>query len=236
MKIVLLIKKVLKINVITNLALQKIKPKMIVSLGGGSNVQALAEALATSKLKEQIALVSPSELTRIAGQTLGLQIRPLSPREKINLAFDGCDSVDYHLNALKSKGGIHVFEKAYAERSQQYILLTPYQRIKKILDSQVFLSVEVASPCLNNVYQDIVSLGLKPKIRLGEKVAAYARSPLGNYLIDVYSSSWQNIAKLNQQIEKLNGVVATSYFKNLVTSIITEKDGHALEIKKGDLK
>lgn len=236
MKIVLLKKKVLKINAITSLALQKIKPKMVVSLGGGSNVHALAEALAASKLKKQIRLVSPSELTRKSGQSLGLKIQQLEAEEKIDLAFDGCDSVNYQLNALKSKGGIHLFEKTYAERSHEYILLTPYQRIKKELDPQVFLSVEIAQPCLNNVYQKIINLGLKPKIRLGQKVAAYARSPLGNYLIDIYNSTWQNIHELNQKIKGFNGVIATSYFENLVTSIITEKNKQAIEIKKGDLK
>ena len=34
---------------------------------------------------------------------------------KFDLAFDGCDSIDQNFNALKSGGGIHLFEKIAAE-------------------------------------------------------------------------------------------------------------------------
>lgn len=52
----------MKINSISDLALSKIKPKMTISLGGGSNVFKLSQAIAQHNL--DITLYSPSELTR----------------------------------------------------------------------------------------------------------------------------------------------------------------------------
>ncbi|MDK7085515.1 hypothetical protein QP360_06770, partial [Gardnerella leopoldii] len=57
---------------------------------------------------------------------------------------------------------------------------------------------------------------------------------IGQLLIDIYpSNSWLDIEQLNDFLLKQNGVVSSSYFKNLVTSIITESNNKAIEIKKG---
>lgn len=57
---------------------------------------------------------------------------------------------------------------------------------------------------------------------------------MGNLLIDIYpNNSWSDIEQLNDLLLKQNGVISSSYFKNLVTSIITENNNEAIEIKKG---
>ncbi len=223
----------MKINSISDLALTKIKPQMTVSLGGGSNVFNLAKAIATSNL--DLNLCSPSEITRLKGQKLGLNIQPLDNITQIDLAFDGCDSVDHHLNALKSMGGIHLFEKVAAQMADEYILLLPSKRIKTELDAKIPLCIEVAPPCVKQVQNFLDSLKLGYQVRQDNTVAAYSRSPLGNYLIDIFSDSWYEINQLNTKICMQNGVVSSSLFENLVTSLITEKDDKIIELKKGDL-
>lgn len=89
----------MKINSINDLALSKIKPKMTISLGGGSNVFKLAQAIAQHNL--DITLYSPSELTRFRCQELGLELLPSTAATKIDIAFDGCDSIDKNFNVLK---------------------------------------------------------------------------------------------------------------------------------------
>lgn len=209
---------------------------MTISLGGGHNVLNLAKLLSTSSLQDEVTLVSPSELTRLDVSALGLVISKLQNNQKIDLAFDGSDSVDYQLNALKSKGGIHLFEKFYAQNAAEYVLITPPERITKTLNSEIFLAVEIATPLLFQVLKQIRALDLKAEIKLAKEVMSYARTPLGNSLISVYANNWDNIDKINTKIEQFNGVVSTSYFHNLVTSVITLDDnGNAIELKKGDL-
>lgn len=103
------------ITTISELALSKIKNGMTVSLGGGHNVFNLTQAIRHAQL--DIRLCSPSELTRLNCQAIGLQVDSLETIDHIDLAFDGCDSVDYHFNALKSGGGIHLYEKIAAQMS-----------------------------------------------------------------------------------------------------------------------
>lgn len=223
---------------LSSLALTKIKEGMTVSLGGGHNVLNLAKAISQHK-ELDVKLCSPSELTRSAGQALGLKIQPLSNFKQIDLAFDGCDSVDYNLSALKSGGGgIHLFEKIAAQMSKEYILLLPKERIEKRLSVKVPLCIEVAEPATRQLIQFCEKLGLKVVLRQADKVASFARSPQGNLLIDAFTNTnWQEITMIDEEIRKQNGVVATSYFANLVTSLITtNQNDELIEIKKGQLK
>ncbi len=223
---------VISIN-ISNLALTKIKPNMTISLGGGQNVFKLAQTIKQASLA--INLVSPSEMTRYNCQKIGLFVHSLNETDQIDIAFDGCDSVDYSLNTLKSGGNIYLYEKIAAQMSKEYILLLPQERIQKELSTKVPLSIEVASPAVKQIMNFCHSLNLKAELRLD--TSSFARSPLGNLIIDIYKPNWNDIAQINEQLLKQNGVIASSYFPNLVTSLITTNNNNeALEIKKGDLK
>ena len=182
------------ITTISELALSKIKNGMTVSPGSGHNVFNLTQAIRHAQL--DIQLCSPSELTRLNCQAIGLQVDSLEAIDHIDLAFDGCDSVDYHFNALKSGGGIHLYEKIAAQMSDEYVLLLPAERIQKELSNKVPLCIEIAPPVVKQVIKTGESMDLKMEIGQGTKVAALARSPQGNLLVDAFSSTWNDIDKI----------------------------------------
>lgn len=230
-----IIYEVIPITTISELALSKIKNGMTVSLGGGHNVFNLAQSIRQAKL--DIQLCSPSELTRLNCKNIGLKVDSLETIDHIDLAFDGCDNVDYNFNALKSGGGIHLYEKIVAQMSDEYILLLPSERIHKELSNKIPLCIEVAPPTVKQVIQTGKTIGLNMEIRHGNEVASLARSPQGNLLVDAFSSTWDDIDTIVSRLNNQNGVVATSYLQNVVTSLITtNKNNDAIEIKKGDLK
>ena len=111
--------------------------------------------------------------------------------------------------------------------------MLPAERFRDELSPTIPLCLEVVPACLENVINSIPE-EYDYKIRLGKAVASFARSPLSNILIDIYpQTSWNNIKKLNSFLLKQNGVVSSSYFEGIVTSIITETKNKAVEIKKG---
>ncbi|WP_241259026.1 ribose-5-phosphate isomerase A [Ligilactobacillus pobuzihii] len=97
------------------------------------------------------------------------------------MAFDGCDSLDTNLNALKSNGGSHLFEKITAELADEYIILALFQRVTKFLDSKVPLTVKVIEKALVSVQPKIKELQLKTKVRLASDIAVYVRIPLATF-------------------------------------------------------
>ena len=128
---------------------------MTVSLGGGSNVLTLAKDMNNAQIPG-LRLYSPSEITKFQCEQLGLNILALNDNmPKFDLAFDGCDSIDQNFNALKSGGGIHLFEKIAAENAKEYILLLPKERFKETLNPTISLCIEIIPNCLNNLMKKI---------------------------------------------------------------------------------
>lgn len=199
-------------------AIKLIEPKMVVSFGGGNTVGRLIEAVAQEKL--DILVCTPSEVTKAKCLKLGFAVEELDQLSKIDLAFDGCDSLDKNLNALKSNGGIHTYEKIYAKLASEYIILGPRERMQDKLDSNVFLSLEVIEPAISQVIELIDSLGGVAKIRQSSDIAGKVRTRLGNCLIDCTFEDWNDIEKINDILSSFNGVVGTSYFHNLITGAL----------------
>ncbi|ETY73267.1 ribose-5-phosphate isomerase A [Lactiplantibacillus fabifermentans] len=207
---------------------------MTLALGGGSNVAHLAHALAQRPALD-LTIVSPSELTRTTCVQLGLPITNLTASMTIDLAFDGCDSLDTHLNALKSNGGIHSLEKIYAERADQYIILMPLSRLTPTLNADLPLCLEVIEPAVANVQHFVTAAGYQATIRTADQMAGWVRTPNGNLLLDVHASDWSQLSAFNAQVSQQNGVVATSYFKNLVTRAFAfDEAGTVHEIRKDE--
>ncbi|WP_057744373.1 ribose-5-phosphate isomerase A [Liquorilactobacillus capillatus] len=219
---------------IIDVALNMLRPHMTVSLGGGSNVTKLACRIAETR-NLPLTICTPSELTELKCQELGLTVKTLSQIGKLDLAFDGCDSVDYQLNLLKSGGGIHTSEKIYAQTAVNYIILAPAAKVTPLLNHHIPLTLEVITAAIPQVLQFTTRLGLRAVQRSGGGIASWARTPDGNQLIDCYAASWQNINELQTQLSQFNGVVSTSYFHQLASAIITDLGDKTSLITKGEL-
>lgn len=213
-------------------AIKLIQPGMVVSFGGGNTVGRLMKEVAKENL--DITVCTPSEVTKETCLELGFDVRELDQVDHIDLGFDGCDSLDEALNVLKSKGGIHTFEKLYAQKANNYVILGPRERMEKKLNPDIFLSLEVIEPAIEQVIDYVESLGGKAKLRQSGDIAGMVRTKLGNGLVDCYFDNWDNIGEINQKLSSLNGVVGTSYFHDLVTAALLS-DGDQV-IQKGSLK
>lgn len=93
-------------------ALTFIKDGMLIGLGGGTTIGALAKFIIEKQLAVKV--VTPSFETEKLCVRLGLPLLPLRMVSHVDVAFDGCDEIDRHLHALKSGGGIHTREKLIA--------------------------------------------------------------------------------------------------------------------------
>jgi Ribose 5-phosphate isomerase len=212
-------------------ALKMIKPQMTVSFGGGRTVGRLIRAIKEPTIK----IASPSEQTRQLCLELGIPIVSLPQVKKFDLAFDGCDSLDENLNALKSNGGIHTFEKLYAQLADRYVIMAPIERFKEELNPDVQLTLEVLDLAIPQVITKVEKLGGSAKIRQASEMAGMVRTPNGNGLVDIHFENWTNISEINRQLAQMTGVMGTSYFENIVTDALLATDKDVKHIKKEDL-
>lgn len=70
------------------------------------------------------------------------------------------------------------------------------REFKKNYQIKFPLCIEIAPPVVKQVIKTGESMDLKLEIRQGTKVAALARSPQGNLLVDAFSSTWNDIDKI----------------------------------------
>lgn len=212
-------------------ALEMIKPGMTVSFGGGRTVGRLIRALDVPDLK----IASPSEMTRSLCRELNITTVSLEQVDKFDLAFDGCDSLDENLNALKSNGGIHTFEKLYAQQADRYIIMAPEERFTKVLNPAVQLTLEVLDLAIPQVLHMVDSLGGTTQVRQASEMAGMVRTPNGNGLVDIHFKDWSKIDAIDETLSKMTGVLGTSYFKNLVTDALLATDSDVKHLKKEDM-
>ena len=205
-----------------------IKPNMNVSFGGGRTVGRLIKSITDKSIK----VSSPSEMTRDLCRELNIPVVPLDQVDEFDLAFDGCDSLDADLNVLKSNGGIHTFEKLYANLAKRYIILAPEARSTKELNTDIPLCLEVMELAIPQVKSEVEKLGGKMEVRQSSEMAGMVRTVNGNALVDCHFEDWKKIDEIDTTLSQMTGVVGTSYFKNLVTDALLSSGDDVIHLQR----
>ncbi len=199
-------------------ALPLIKPGMVVGFGGGTTVGELVKEAANHV--NDVTVVTPSPTTRQLATVLGYTVIDTAYCDRVDLAFDGCDQLDHHGNALKSGGGIHANEKIIASLADEYWLLTKQDRLVDQFDIQIPLVLEVLPAALSLAMRTISDLGGQATIRTADNRDGFTLTDNGNLLINCHFPSYANLPALNAELSALAGVVETSYFDHLVTNAL----------------
>lgn len=213
-------------------ALNLLHANMAISLGGGRHMQSLATAIRHSQLTN-IRICSPAEPTITYCEQIGLTVERSLVTTAI--AFDGCDCVDANLNLLKSNGGIHTDEKRHALLADQFVILTSASRVHKELAPTVPLTIEAFASAAPLIQQITRRYNLRLTQRVATNYLGYTRTRAGHCLFDCFASNWQSIRLIAQQLECLPGVIATSYFHQLATTVLVETaTGQVQVLRKED--
>ena len=199
-------------------ALAMIAPNMTISLGGGRHMLVLAEALAATH--PAVTVCSPSEATEHACRELGLTVDQAATN--IDIAFDGCDSVDSQLRLLKSNGAIFTDEKRNAMLAKQVVILLGVAHYQAVLDSKTPLTVETIDASLPLVLATGNKFGLRKQLRKASNYMGATRTRNGNLLVDLFAFDWQNIDQIDHALTALPGVLATSLFVDIATKLLIE--------------
>lgn len=197
-----------------------VKDGMVVGLGGGSTISYLIDYVKDKDIK----VVSPSYKTVLLAQKMGLTVLNTQYVDHVDIAFDGCDEVDSHLNALKSGGGIHTQEKIIASMADEYIVLVDESKFHETLAFKVPVVVEVLPKAYSVVKKKLEKLNGNVELRTASNKDGFLMSDEGNILLDVYFDGVQDIRLLNQTLLMMPGVVDTSLFVDILTGMILVND------------
>lgn len=211
-------------------ALKYIKNNMVVGLGGGRTIAFLVEYIKESDL--DIKVVTPSYDTEKLCVEKGLCVLPLRYVDHVDVAFDGCDEVDYNLNALKSGGSIHTREKIIGSMADEYILLVDENKVYKTLGFEHPVVLEVVKEAYAKVKKEVEKLGGKVVIRSASNKDGGIVSDQGLTILEAMFENVSDIQALHDALIKIVGVLEISLFTNTVTKVLVVKEEGFEEITK----
>lgn len=200
-------------------AYKMIRNGMTIGLGGGRTIQYLIEFINMGNL-ENIKVVTPSMATALSCKSHGITVVPTWLTSSVDIAFDGCDQVDESLNALKSGGAIHTQERIVAAMAKEYVLLVDSSKLVQKLTFDYPVAVEVIPEAFSYVQSRLEAMGAQVAWRTASNKDGTIMTDQGNPVMDAAFNTVDDIAKLNDEISAIPGVVDTSLFVGLATKAI----------------
>ena len=159
---------------------------MLVGLGTGSTakyaIEGLGKALSGGRLSDVRAVVT-SEASGELATSLGIAVLEFTG-QKLDLAIDGMDEVDPHLNVIKGLGGALTREKIVETCAERLILVGDVTKRVAYLGEHAPIPVEVVVFGWQATAQHLAQLGCRPLRR--EQSGKTFVTDNGNYVLDCH--------------------------------------------------
>src|SRR5688572_13976859 len=125
-------------------ALEEIRPGMVVGLGTGSTASHFIRELgAKVRAGLNVVAISTSEASSRLAAEVGIPLTDFKRNPRIDVTVDGADEVSPHLDLIKGLGGALVREKIVAHASSRVIIVVDESKIVDRLGARTVVPVEV---------------------------------------------------------------------------------------------
>jgi ribose 5-phosphate isomerase A len=186
------------------------------SLGLGSGTTAACAIREIGKIIRQknwhITGVPTSYQAFLLAVECGIPVTSLDERPKLDLNIDGADQIDKDLNMIKGMGGALTREKIVASASKLNVIVADESKLVRKLGVNHPVPVEVLPFAATTVCLKIHNVGGKPVLRVGNGKVGPVVTDNGNFIIDVYMKSINNLHELDSKLKSISGVVETGLF------------------------
>jgi ribose 5-phosphate isomerase A len=189
---------------------------MRVGLGTGSTVAQLLPVLAGRTLND-VAYVATSLATERVALELGLDVRPFTSFDRLDLALDGADQIAPSGWLVKGGGGAHTREKVVAAAAERFVVIASSNKLVDALSPPIPL--------------ELLPFGLQSTLRLLEPVALRSAPPTpdGGLLAD-YLGPVEDPVELAARFSRTPGVVDHGLFPPRLVSEILIATGSSVQI------
>ncbi len=200
-------------------AVKHIKNGMTIGLGTGSTafwaIQKIGERIQKENL--QIRAIATSTQSEELARERNIPIVPFSEIDMIDLTIDGADEVDDQFNLIKGGGGALLREKIVATNSKQLIIVVDETKQVDYL-GKFPLPVELTIFGWEKTIKKLQSLNCIPRLRTINDQPYLTDN--NNYIVDCDFQKILQPAVLNQQINRITGVVDNGLFIQLADLVI----------------
>jgi ribose 5-phosphate isomerase A len=201
---------------------------MIVGLGSGSTSAYMIKRLG-ERVSEGLKIkgVASSEKTKELALSVGIEIISLDEAPRIDINIDGADEFDSYMQLIKGGGGALLREKIIASNAAKNIIIADSSKEVHRL-GKFRLPIETIPFATGKIISVLEKKGLDPKLR--KKGAEVFSTDENNYILDLNIAPFTNLAKLQEMLIVLPGVVETGLFLDTTYEIIIGKGTTVLRI------
>ncbi len=201
-------------------AAELVEAGMTVGLGTGSTVAYLLVALARRRL--DICCVATSPTTFDTARRLGLDVRPFTGIDHLDIAIDGADQVDPAGWLVKGGGGAQTREKIVAAAATRYVVIVSSNKLVESLVAPVPL--------------ELLAFGLDATLRaLGDARLGDRPSSPDNGVLAEYIGPIGDPGELASRLSDTPGVVEHGLFAPaMVSDILVGRSNQVLRRRPGD--
>lgn len=201
-------------------AAQMINDGDVVGLGTGSTTQYFIQKLGDKIKNEELEImgIPTSYQSFFLARDLKIPLTTLEEHD-VDIAVDGADEVDHHLNLIKGGGAAHTLEKIVDSSAKKFIVIADNSKMVNTL-GQKPVPVEVLPPALRMVKGRVMSLAGVPNLRMAEMKDGPVITDNGNLILDVKFPFIENPRELELIINSIPGVVENGIFSGVVDEVL----------------
>lgn len=210
-------------------ALKYVRDGMILGLGSGSTtayfVDMLGEKIKSGALRN-IQGIPTSETTAHQARELGIPLTTLtergrtSPVPRFDLAIDGADEVDAHLNLIKGLGKALLREKIVEIHSDQFVVIVDESKLSPKLGTKAPLPVEIVRFEAETHVRWLNTLSSQAELWKDEVGAPFVTDN-GNYLVRCwFEDGIADIYHLAKKLAERPGIVEHGLFLDMASKVI----------------
>lgn len=195
------------------------KTAKVIGVGSGSTVVFVAERLAQLPNKDLFVCIPTGFQSKQLIIDNGLRLGSIEQYPKVDIAFDGADEVDGHLNLIKGGGACLFQEKLVAQAASKFFVVADFRKKSTALGLHWTqgVPIEIVPNSYAKVILDLQALGAK-NVVLRQGGAAKAGPVItdnNNFLLDADFGKIADPVALHDKIKALVGVVETGLFTGM---------------------
>ena len=218
-------------------ALKYVKNGMTIGLGSGSTtslfIELLGESLQLGTLHD-IQAVPTSEQTADLARTLNIPLTTLEKVPQLDLAVDGADDVDPHLNLIKGLGRALLREKIVEIHAQRLIVIVDETKLVTRLGDRSPLPIEIVPFQSPATIRWLKTLGCRAK-QWYENDGSPVITDNGNFLVRCwFANGISDPYALDRSLADRPGVVEHGLFLDMA-SIVIVAGSDGIKILERDL-
>ncbi|WP_297499679.1 ribose-5-phosphate isomerase RpiA [Thermococcus sp.] len=204
-------------------ALKFIEDEMVIGLGTGSTtayfIRYLGKLIMDGEL-EEVYGIPTSHQARLLAIESGVPVVSLDEVDAIDIAVDGADEVDPHLNLIKGRGGALTMEKIIEYRAGTFLVLVDESKLVKSLSQRMPVPIEVMPPAWKAIAEELEVFNAEAELRMAEKKDGPVITDNGNFILDAKFHKIEDPLDLEIELNTIPGVVENGIFADIADIVL----------------